>query len=139
VRASSNGPLLFVSPGEYLLTCKQPTHSHYNSMLSLISSARFDQIMITPPEWMLVEITTAWLGTTKIMRPVLVEVLTHCRETVSSYTLHAKPQDEWAIKMGVSGFPVYVLWYAGQERQRWVGIQPKDTWQRELYHWLGKK
>ncbi|HAA14368.1 MAG TPA: hypothetical protein DCE41_22860 [Cytophagales bacterium] len=108
-------------------------------MLELISLPHLEKILLKKPDWLLVEITAAWVGATKIMRPILEETLSHCREEVISYTVHGKLQDSLIMNMGVPGFPVYILWQCGEERQRWVGIQPKDQWQQEIYHWLGKR
>lgn len=78
--------------------------------------------MINDDKPVLVDFTAAWCGPCRAMAPVLENVKKHIGEKASIVKVDIDRNQQFAINMGVQGVPTFVLFKAGKEQWRKVGM-----------------
>lgn len=68
-----------------------------------------------------------WCGPCKVMEPVLEEIKTEMGDKLDLKKIDVDADNETAAKYGVMSIPTYIVLKDGQEVDRAIGSQPKES------------
>lgn len=68
-----------------------------------------------------------WCGPCKVMEPLLEEIKTEMGDKLDLKKIDVDADNETAAKYGVMSIPTYIVLKDGQEVDRAIGSQPKES------------
>jgi thioredoxin 1 len=86
----------------------------------------FDNEVLAAPVPVLVDFTAAWCSPCRALKPILEQVALELRGRLRIVAVDGDESPELATRCGVRGFPTLVLFSAGKEVARRVGLCSKQ-------------
>lgn len=86
-----------------------------------------------------VDFWAAWCGPCRMLSPILEELAEEAKEKWDLAKLNVDEWGEVAMAYGVSGIPDVRIFIAGEEKDRFIGLQPKAAIQSWLEKNLGQE
>ena len=90
-----------------------------------INDASFEKVISTGVT--LVDFWAEWCMPCKMQAPIMDEVAKAVGDSAKISKLNVDENPNSAVKYGISGIPTSLVFKDGQEVQRFVGVQNKDT------------
>ena len=90
-----------------------------------INDASFEKVISTGLT--LVDFWAEWCMPCKMQAPIMVEVAKSVGDSATISKLNVDENQNSAAKYGITGIPTSIVFKDGQEVQRFVGVQNKDT------------
>ncbi|WP_278674776.1 thioredoxin [Acidaminococcus fermentans] len=100
-------------------------------MIQIGSAAAFDKLVQGSEKPVLVDFWATWCGPCRMLAPVIEELAAKHPE-VQFAKLDVDQVPDVAMRFGVSAIPTVVLFKAGKEAQRFVGVEPKSAYEEAL-------
>ncbi len=100
-------------------------------MIQIGSAAAFDKLVQGSEKPVLVDFWATWCGPCRMLAPVIEELAAEHPE-VQFAKLDVDQVPDVAMRFGVSAIPTVVLFKAGKEAQRFVGVEPKSAYEEAL-------
>jgi len=100
-------------------------------MIQIGSAAAFDKLVQGSEKPVLVDFWATWCGPCRMLAPVIEELAAEHPE-VQFAKLDVDQVPDVAMRFGVSAIPTVVLFKAGKEVQRFVGVEPKSAYEEAL-------
>ena len=94
--------------------------------LKSVSASEFDSVVLEASKPVLVDFWAAWCGPCKILSPILEELQEEMEE-VEFVKLDVDQFPEISGANQVMGVPTVVIIKDGEVKDRFVGVQPKET------------
>lgn len=91
----------------------------------------FDKLVQSGDKPVLVDFWATWCGPCRMLAPVIEELAGEHPE-VQFAKLDVDQVPDVAMRFGVSAIPTVVLFKAGKEVQRFVGVEPKGAYEQAL-------
>ena len=80
----------------------------------------------------LVDFWADWCGPCKMVAPVIEELSAQYEGSVTVAKVDVDSEGTLASRFGVMGIPTVILFEDGAEKQRFVGVQPKEIYAQAL-------
>lgn len=96
------------------------------------SSANFETEVIKSPVPVLVDMWAAWCGPCRMIAPVVEELAGTYQGKVKMGKVNVDEHPQVAAEYRVMNIPTLLLFKAGQEVDRIVGVQPKEELVRRI-------
>ena len=80
----------------------------------------------------LVDFWADWCGPCRVVGPVIEELAEENEGSVTVAKVDVDSEKKLALRYGVMSIPTVILFENGAEKKRFVGVQPKATYQAEL-------
>lgn len=97
-------------------------------MSHLITDQNFDQEVLKANIPVLVDFYADWCGPCKMMAPIIEELIEEMKnENIKIFKMNVDEQPQTAEKFGIMSIPTTMLFKDGQEKERLVGLQSKET------------
>lgn len=80
----------------------------------------------------LVDFWAIWCGPCKMIAPVIEELAEEFSETVTVGKVDVDNEGTLASRFGVMSIPTVILFKDGVESQRFIGVQPKETYEEAM-------
>ena len=80
----------------------------------------------------LVDFWADWCGPCKTLGPVIEELATEYSDKAIVAKVNVDNEKKLAIRYKVMSIPTVILFEDGNEKKRFVGLQPKSTYSAEL-------
>ena len=100
-------------------------------MMHIGSAAAFDKLVQSSEKPVLVDFWATWCGPCRMLAPVIEELAAEHPE-IQFAKLDVDQVPDVAMRFGVSAIPTVVLFKAGKEVQRLVGVEPKSAYEEAL-------
>ena len=100
-------------------------------MIQIGSAAAFDKLVQDSEKPGLMDFWATWCGPCRMLAPVIEELAAEHPE-VQFAKLDVDQVPDVAMRFGVSAIPTVVLFKAGKEAQRFVGVEPKSAYEEAL-------
>ena len=100
-------------------------------MMHIGSADAFDKLVQSGDKPVLVDFWATWCGPCRMLAPVIEELAGEHPE-VQFAKLDVDQVPDVAMRFGVSAIPTVVLFKAGKEAQRFVGVEPKSAYEEAL-------
>ncbi|MDP3899526.1 MAG: thioredoxin [bacterium] len=97
-----------------------------------ITDQDFDQKVLQSEKPVLVDFWAPWCGPCLMLGPVIEEVAKEIGEKAEVYKLNVDENMETAQKYGISSIPALIFFKGGQEAEKMIGVQQKDTLLKKL-------
>ena len=94
-------------------------------MITNITKENFEAEVLKSEKPVLVDFWAAWCGPCKMIGPVIEEIANEHPE-IKVCKINVDEEGELSIKYGVMSIPTVVLFENGQEKNRSVGLVPKE-------------
>lgn len=97
-------------------------------MSQQITDQNFDQEVLKVNIPILVDFYADWCGPCKMMAPIIEELIGEMKnENIKIFKMNVDEQPQTAEKFGIMSIPTTMLFKDGQEKERLVGLQSKET------------
>ena len=93
-------------------------------MIKEITKENFEEEVLKFDKKVLVDFNADWCGPCRMLRPILEELVNDDYKIVS---VNIDSEEDLAEKYSVSSIPCLVLFENGNEINRMIGLQSKDT------------
>ena len=90
-----------------------------------MNDASFEKVISTGLT--LVDFWAEWCMPCKMQTPIMAEIAKTVGDSVTISKLNVDENPNSAVKYGITGIPTSIVFKDGQEVQRFVGVQNKDT------------
>ncbi len=90
--------------------------------LSTVNSLSFQQEVLEADRPVLVDVSSAWCAPCRAAEPVLRELAAEQREALKVVKLDAEEAPDLIARLGVRGFPTFLMFVDGKEAGRLAGF-----------------
>ena len=102
-----------------------------------VTDADFEQEVNSADIPVLLDLWAPWCGPCRMVTPVLEALAQENVGSVKVCKLNVDENPQVAGNLGVSAIPTVVLFNGGHEVRRFVGVQPKATYQQAIEECTG--
>ena len=96
-----------------------------------VTDENFEEVVSQPNVTVLVDFWAPWCGPCRMLAPVIEDLAAEHPE-VQFAKLDVDQVPDVAMRFNVSAIPTVVLFKAGKEVQRFVGVEPKSAYEQAL-------
>ena len=96
-----------------------------------VTEDNFEQEVLQSPVPVLADFNATWCGPCRMLKPVLEE-LSEERKDCKIVAIDVDDNGELAQEYEIYSIPCVILFNGGAEKQRAVGLQPKEAFERLL-------
>lgn len=100
-------------------------------MIQIGDAAGFEKLVQNSEKPVLVDFWATWCGPCRMVAPVIEDLAGEHTE-VQFAKLDVDQVPDIALRFNVAAIPTVVLFKAGKEVQRFVGVQPKSVYEQAL-------
>lgn len=100
-------------------------------MMHIGSAAAFDKLVQSSEKPVLVDFWATWCGPCRMLAPVIEELAAEHPE-IQFAKLDVDQVPDVAMRFDVSAIPTVVLFKAGKEVQRFVGVEPRSAYEEAI-------
>ncbi len=101
-----------------------------------LTGENFDEQVLRSSVPALVDFWAEWCGPCKMLAPVLEEIAGELAGQVKVGKVNVDHCPELAEKYAIRGIPTLIIFHGGEEEERMVGVQPKETLIQKLQAFL---
>ena len=127
--------LLLLLIGIGLVNCSDPgtagggDQAAAATVPNIADAADFDQLIAESGDRiLLVDFYADWCAPCKLLAPIIEEVAVSVTDVADVYRVDVDRNRDLAMRMGISGIPVVVLFQSGRPLERLPGLLPRDTY-----------
>ena len=102
----------------------------------ILNETNFDQEVKENALPFLVDFWAQWCGPCQILGPILDQIATDFKERANVGKVNVDENPNLAGKFGVMSIPTLILFVGGQEKERLVGVIPKEQLTQLLENYL---
>ena len=102
-----------------------------------LSDANFDQEVTKSPTPVLVDLWAAWCGPCRLIAPVVEELAGTYQGKLKVGKVNVDDHPQVAAQFRIMNIPTLLLFKAGQEADRIVGVVPKEELVRRIEKIIG--
>jgi thioredoxin 1 len=97
-----------------------------------LTDANFQREVLESEQPVLVDLWAPWCGPCRMLSPIIEELAATHAGTVKVGKLNVDDSPETAGKYGVSSIPTVLVFNGGELVERFVGLQPKERYERAV-------
>lgn len=108
------------------------------SNATAVSAAEFDSQVLKSEQPVLVDFWAEWCMPCRMLAPTVDELASEYSGKVKVVKVNVDQNQDLAQKYGIRGIPTLIIFKDGEEADRIVGVQPKNTITQKLDKAVGK-
>ena len=111
---------------------EESSSSGKESAVVHVSDADFEEVVIKASTPVLVDFWAPWCGPCRMVGPIVEELASDYEGRVVVAKVNTDENTRYATQLGIRGIPTLIVFKAGQEFERFVGLTPKQKLAEKL-------